>query len=335
MQSIETIQINRIIIHGVNNLAEEPEIAEREELISEGLRVFFEEHIRTCIKSPSALTAKFRSPDSTIASCTAAIIERPDDFVEQAKVIGLWFAHNMGKSGQLQTFLAVISFEDTDLDERYLALLKLDPVRAFVRSGEEKSFEAIQIMPDPSKALSRFAIVRPFSDEFRYDLLYRNQSSKEEDSELAGMWLDGFLEADDVPTPRHMTQLVVKETERWISQNEDMVEEESAGALRNAVRVMAQSEEMDVEAIAEATIPVPEQRENYVNRLLDKGLPETTFEPDREWAERSARKTTYLCDDGVQVSGPSDVINEVVQVLPRSHDHKTKVVIQTRKFLQK
>ncbi len=336
MQLIEAIEIDRIVIHGVNNMADEPEIADREEILSEGLKFFFEEHIRTCIKSSSTLTAKFKHSDSTVASCTAALIERPEDFVEQSKVIGLWFAHNMGKSGQLQTFLAVVAFSDPDTDERYLALLKLDPVRAFVRSGEGKSFEAIQIMPEPGKALGRFAIVRAFDDENRYDALYRNySSSKDEDPELAGMWLEGFLEADDVPTPRHMTQLVVKETERWISQNEDMVQEEAAGALRGAVRTMAQSEEMDVEAIATATIPEPEQRENYIKRLLDKGLPDTTFEPDRVWAERSARKITYMCDDGVQISGPSDVIDEVVQILPRTTDHKTRVVVETRKFLQK
>lgn len=336
MQSIESFEIDRLVIHGVNNLTDEPEIADKEEFLGEGLKYFFEEHIRNCIKSSAALTGKFNSADGTIAACAARIIEHSDDFIEQSKIIGLWFAHNMGKTGQVQTFLSVVLFTDTDTDERYLALLKLDPVRAFVKSGEGSSFEAIQILPYCSKTLNRYAIVRPYDDENRFDILYRNvPASKDEDPDTTNMWLEGFLESADVATPKQMTQLVVKETEKWISQNEELIPDETAGSLRNAVRTMAQSEEMDVEAIATATIPEDEQRENYIRRLLDKGLTETVFEPDRVWAERSSRKTTYMCDDGIQISGPSDAIDDVVQVLPKSQDRKTRVVIETRKFQQK
>lgn len=176
----------------------------------------------------------------------------------------------------------------------------------------------------------------PYDDEARYDLLYRNQpASKDEDPETAAMWLDAFLEAYEVATPRQMTQLVVKETEKWLQANEEVIEDESAQQLRNAVRTLAQSDELDVEAIAAAAIKDDRMREEYIGRLLDKGLTETTFRPDREWAERAARKTTYLCDDGVQISGPSDVIDDVVQVLPKTPDRKTRLVIETRKFQQK
>jgi hypothetical protein len=216
-----------------------------------------------------------------------------------------------------------------------MALLKMDPVRAFVKQGMS-DFEQIQILPDPTRQLQRFAIVQPYNDESRYDLLFRNQpASKDEDPDTSTMWQDGFLEAVEVATPKQMTQLVVKETEKWIQQNEEQIEEETASELRNAVKVMAQSDEMDVEAIAAQVIQDEQQREEYIGRLLDKGLTETTFQPDREWAERSSRKTTYLCDDGVQISGPSDVIDDVVQVLPKTPDRKTRIVVETKKFQQK
>lgn len=337
MQSIEAIELNRLVIHGVNNMADEPDIADKEEILSEAIRHFFEEHIRNCIKSSSAKTAKFESSETTISTCAAHVVETPEDFVQQCKVIGLWFSHQMEKSAQMQTFLAIGLFTDVDTEDRYLALLKLDPVKALVKRGDIKEpFEQIQILPDPSRQLLRYAIVRPFDDEARYDVIFRNQpASKEEDPDTSAMWLEGFLEAAEVATPRQMTQLVVKETEKWIQQNEELIEEESATQLRNAVKVMAQSEEMDVEAIATAAIQDEQQREEYVGRLMDKGLTETVFTPDREWAERSARKTTYLCDDGVQISGPSDAMDDVVQLLPKSEDRKTRVVIETRKFQQK
>jgi len=337
MQSIEAVELNRLVIHSVSNLSEEPDIAQREETLSEGIRHFFEEHIRNCIKSTSVKTAKFNGPDTTISTCAARIIEAPDEFVEQCKVIGMWFGHQMERSSQVQSFLAVALFTDLDTEDRYLALLKMDPIRAFVKRGEASSaFEQVQILPDPSRQLARYAIARPYSDETRYDLLIRNQpASRDEDPETSAMWLEAFLESYEVATPRQMTQLVVKETEKWIQANEETIEDETAEKLRNAVRTLAQTEEMDVEEIAAQVLPDERQREEYIGRLLDKGLTETTFKPDREWAERSARKTTYLCDDGVQISGPSDVIDDVVQVLPKTPDRKTRVVIETRKFQQK
>jgi len=337
MQSIEAIELDRLVIHGINNMAEAPDIAEKEEPLAEGLRHFFEEHIRNCVKSSSAKTGKFNSSDTTISTCAKQIVATPEAFVEQCKVIGMWFGHQMETSSQVQTFLAIGLFSDLDTDERYLAILKMDPIKAFVKRGNAgTAFEQIQIFPDPSRQLLRFAIVRPYNDENRFDVIYRNQAaSKDEDPETSAMWLDAFLEAVEVATPRQMTQLVVKETEKWIQANEEIIEDEAAAQLRNAVRTLAQTEEMDVEQIAAAAIKDENMREEYIGRLLDKGLTETTFKPDREWAERSSRKTTYQCDDGVQISGPSDAIDDVVQIMPKTPDRRTRLVIETKKFQQK
>lgn len=337
MQSIEAIELTRLAIHGINNLRDEPEIAEKEEVLSEGLRHFFEEHIRNCIKSSSSKTGKFNSSSTTISTCIERLREAPDEFVEQAKVIGLWFSHQMEKSSQVQTFLAVGLFTDLDTEERYLALLKMDAVKAFVKRGDlSQPFEQIQILPDPTRQLLRFAIVRPYDDEERYDLIFRNQpASKDEDPETSAMWLEAFLEATEIATPRQMTQIVLKETEKWIQQNETVLENQEAEQLRTTVKTMAQSDEIDVEAIAQAVIQDDRMKEEYIGRLLDKGLTETTFKPDRDFAERNARKTTYMCDAGVQISGPSDAIDDVVQILPKTPDRKTRVVIETRKWQQK
>lgn len=337
MHSIESIELTRLVIHGVNNLSDQPDIAEKEEVLSEGLRHFFEEHIRNCLKSASSKTGKFNGSTTTISTCAERIVNYPEELVEQAKIIGMWFFHQMEKSAQAQTFLAVGSFTDLDTDERYVALLKLDPVKAFVRKNDPKQpFEQIQILPDASRQLLRYAIVRPYDDEQRYDMIYRNQpGSKDEDPETVNMWLNAFLEATEIATPRQMTQIVLKETEKWIQQNEAVLEDQEASTLRNAVKTLAQTDEIDVEAIAQQALQEERMREEYIERLLDKGLTETTFKPDREFAERQSRKTTYVCDAGVQISGPSDAIDDIVQILPKSDDRKTRVVIETRKWQQK
>ncbi len=230
MQSIVSVELNRLVIHGVHNMADEPDIAETEEIISEGFRHFFEEHILNCIKSSSAKVGKFNSADTTVSACAARIIETPENLVEQAKVIGLWFSHQMALSSEVQTFLAVGLFTDLDTEQRFVALLKMDPLKAYVKRGQgAAAFEQIQILPDPSRQLNRYAIVRPFNDEARYDIIFRNQpASRDEDPDTMAMWAGSFLESYEVSTPKQMTQLVVKETEKWIEQNADLLEDETA-----------------------------------------------------------------------------------------------------------
>lgn len=330
----QDIQLDRLAIHGFLGAGKDPEIAEKEEAITDGLRRFFEQHLKSCIGTPSRRAAKFNDPDVTAATCVSAVIEQPETFAEHSKVLGMWFAHQMEVAGAPPAFLAVALLTDLDTDNRYLAMLRLDPTSAFVRHGAK--FETINILPDPARPLARYAIARPHSDDSRYDLLYRNTHEAidtqrgEED-----VWLSGFLEAFEVSTPRQMTQLVVKETEKWIAANEGAIEEGTAADLRAAVRTMAQGEEMDIEQIAASAIKDEAQREEYVSRLLDRGLTEPQFQPDKEWAEKYSRSTTYLCDDNVKISGPSDAIDQVVQVLPKTPDRKTRIVIETRKFQQK
>lgn len=330
----QDIELDRLAIHAYLGAEKEPEIAEREEPLTDSLRRFFENHIRGCIGTPSRRAAKFNDADTTVATCVAAMIEKPETFVEQSRVLGMWFAHQMEVASAGQTFLAVGMFTDISTEDRYIALLRLDPTTAFVRHGAE--FEAIGILPDPSKTLAKYAIARPHNDETRYDILFRNQhdaaaTQRGEDD----VWLSGFMEAYEVSTPKQMTQLVVKETEKWIAANEEVLDEDAAASLRSAIKTMSQCDEMDLESIAAAAIKDDAQREDYLTRLLDRGLTETTFQPDKEWAEKYSRSTTYLCDSNVKISGPSDAIDEVVQVMPKTPDRKTRLVIETRKFQQK
>jgi hypothetical protein len=236
----------------------------------------------------------------------------------------------VGGAASVTADLAVCPFCDPDSGERYVALLKLDPVRVYLRRSDDGrvAFEQILVLPDPSRGLATWALVRRWDEEARYDLLYRANKGDE-------LWVTRFLECDEIATPRQMTRLVVSETGKWLDENAGQVAPEVAQKLVKSVKDAAQADYLDLEELAERVIPNSVLRDEYLGRMLDKGLTETRFEPDRQWAERQSLKTTYLLDDGVTIAGPSDVIDSIVQVLPKTGDGKTRIVIETRRFLQK
>lgn len=334
MKNIEVVQAERIAIGRFTNQSDATHRMATVPLSGE-LRRFYEEHVRNCLKTSSALNAKSASADATIASFATAVINNPDRFDEVSEMIGAWFADCFKTTREPVTHLAVVLVLNPDDHNRYLALLKLDPITMYQYAADET--RAIHALPDCSRTLNRFAVVRAYDEADRFDIVYRNKPAmRDEDHDTERMWLDRFLGAVDVPTPRRLTELLVKETDRWLSAvvEDGELSPEIASKLRAAVNAVVQSTEVNVEQIASAILPST-LADEYVGRFKDKGMTETIFEPDINWARKQAKNTTYICDDGVKISGPSDAIDDVVQVMPKAADRKTRVVIETRKFQQK
>jgi len=334
MLNIEAIEIKRVVIHKIDYLRDKIDFAEKEESPSQNLYDYFDEHIRNVINSTSVKTSKFKTAETTIALCIENIIKDPNTLVEQTKIMTYWFYNNYEKSNNGLNYLAFIEFLDVEDNNKYIAILKLDPVKNYCIKEGSNELEQIITLPDSSRVLNRALIARPYNHEAKYDLLHRNQSQgKNEDPNIGKQWLDGFIEAVDVPTPKYLTQLVVKETEKWINSNETKLNPEESNSLRNTIKTLAQSEELDVTEAADMALKEEEMKINYINNLLEKGLPETSFTPDRSWAERAARKTTFVCDYNVTISGNQDAIREIMTIEKESN--MTVIHVETKKFSQK
>lgn len=331
MQSIQNIELEWAILHTADSATDSPRLSDEPVRLDEDLRKYFEDHIKSCLRSSQTRMGKFMASEGSVtSSCDRMIAEGPSCFKDVSHAIAWWLQKQVGRENALTADLAICPFVDLDTDDRYVALLKLDPMRVYLRRHEEDelSFEQILVLPDAAHGLITWAIVRPWQEESRYDLLYR--ASAED-----GYWTSDFLECEEIATPRQLTKLVLTETSKWLDANAEDMSPEVAADLSRTVRETAQTHVMDLEELAEKVIPNSMMRDDYIGRLLDKGLTEMRFEPDRDYAERQSRKTTYVLDDGVTISGPYDVIDDMVTVLPKSDDGKTHIAIESKKFFQK
>lgn len=324
MSKIEALELNRVIVH-YTTPSGSPVMAAEELLVDDGIRQQFEGYIKKSVNAVSVRTARFAGGDVFMSATASALLDDATQLLAASKVI----AQRVSSLNPVEEHIAVALFTDLDTGARYLAVLMLPLTWSY--QMVETTLQRVATLPDPHKPLGRFAIIAPHCGEERYDILYRNVARKGEEPTFAEEWLFVFLDAEDVATPKEMTKLVFTQTDKWIASQEGM-DAEVARQLHDAVRSVAQADEFDVEQIATAVLKDSAQRDEYIGRLLDKGLTETTFTPDREWAMKQAAKTTYVCDDGVKISGPSDAIDDVVQVLPKTADRKTRVVIETRTF---
>ncbi len=329
MQSIQHVDLEWAIVHTADSAFETPSIADEPLVLDEDLRRYFEDHIRSCLKSSQLRMGKFASSESSVAAACGKIIEEgPGCFREVSQEIAWNLQKVVSKESGVTVDLAILPFRDEETDNRYVALLKLDPMRVYLRPDTEREFQQILVLPDAAHGLMTWAIIRFYDEEARYDLLFRASS---DDS----FWTADFLECDEIATPRQLTKIVIGETAKFLDANAENMSAELVSEISQAVREETQSDFIDLDELSERVIPNSLMRDEYIGRMLDKGLTEMQFVPDREWAERQSRKTTYVLDDGVVVAGPSDAIDGIVQVLPKSEDGKTRIVIESSKFYQK
>ncbi|MBQ0105868.1 MAG: nucleoid-associated protein [Armatimonadetes bacterium] len=333
MLGIEAIDIKKIVIHKIDYENNSVVLSEKYESLGQNLCEYFTKHIRNIIGASNAKTGKFLSGECTVANCVEKITESGEDLLENSKLMAYWFLESFRKDKINFTFLAFIEFADAETNRRYVAVLKLDPQTNYVM-GKDGTVEQIQTFPDCSKPLNRGLIARPYDYNNTYDTVYRNQSvGKGEDPDTGRFFIEGFMEAEDVPSPKYLTQLVLKETEKWAERNADVLSDDEPEILMNTVKNLAQSEEMDVAEAAEEALAEEEMKVRYINNLLDKGLRETTFAPDRAYAEKAAKKATYICDFNVKISGSKEALAEIMSF--EKKDGRTEVVLKTGKFTQK
>ncbi|MBR4748906.1 MAG: nucleoid-associated protein [Abditibacteriota bacterium] len=335
MLNIEAIEVRKALIHKINYRQEKVELAPADHIPTQGMAQYFGEHIRNIINSATVKTGRFESAEGTVCVCAGKMLTDATSFYEQSTIMAYWFYSNHENMGDTTVYLAIVQFADTERDRDYVAILKLEPVRSFMLQSDRVAFEPIFTLPDTAKTVNRGAIIGAYSAGAKYDFIFRNQSQgRGEEPEVGKSWIEGFLEGHAVPTPRQMTQLVVKETEKWINANQDKLQPREPEVLRETIKTQSCSDKMDVIAAANTAISEDQMRAEYVEGLQKKGLPETTFAPDKEWADKHAKKITYVCDYNVTVSGNADNVKELVTI-DRSDPSRVSLLIETKKFAQK
>lgn len=93
----------------------------------------------------------------------------------------------------------------------------------------------------------------------------------------------------------------------------------SRRTVQRATQVLEQADPETVEAVESGELPVA--------RAI-KSIRSTPSASDR-------LKVTYELDHGVRITGYADVLNDFIEVLPGNGDGKTRIMIQTERFVER
>ena len=342
MEKIKTISVLSAVVHVMDNRLGEPQLADVELELSEEVYEFFEQHIVNAAKASGLKLGKSTDESGPRRVCTR-MIEDEGDFIEESKALAAMLFEELGSTSMVRSDIAVCLFVDEDSDQRHVALINMIPVQVFDRrlvkkdGSSQMEMERLHVLPDPGRSPNKTAIYYPEVLGAPFDMLYRDLPySKDDDESTVTYWRERFLKCVEVQSPKELTQIVIRETEKWLESNEENVSPEAGAELREAVREGAVSDEvLNILSIAEKMIEDDDMRDNYIGRLQQKGLSKTSFRPDNDWAEKNATKKKYMLDGGVTITGQRDAMDDIVQMMPKSDDGKTRLVIESKRFMEK
>ena len=134
MQSIQNITLEWAILHTADGGGDAPMLADEPISLDGDMRAYFEEHIRSCLRSSQLRMGKFFASNGAVTSgCGRMIGEGPDSFLDVSHALAWWLQKQIERADGPAADLAICPFIDTDTKARYIALLKLDPMRVYLR----------------------------------------------------------------------------------------------------------------------------------------------------------------------------------------------------------
>ena len=323
MTNTDNVTVQRMIVHKVDHKKyDAPLLSDLESPIEDEVRSFLRQHIALNQEHKRVRTARFLEPsDGAETVCTLCddIFADASHFVQRSRQIATHLFQSMTGDGRISPGdLVICTFsEGEDQNLQWLAILKMDLNDGFVgeRRGEKGQKRVIlRRVPDvlPTGGLQKCAFILPSVLRKKYDLLVLDQQTGRHGAKkpVASFFLKKFMKCEVGFERKEGTQVFVLQSQAWVTQKKDTWPTEDIALFKERTIEAVRANIIDVVAFAHEMIQDPDEQEEYLTHVRQKGLRELTFEPDPEERNRWTRYTWFKGDDDLQVKIRSEAVGE-------------------------
>jgi len=329
MSDNDQITIEKMIIHKVDHRNyDAPQLSDLESPISEEVASFLRQHIVSNREHKYARTATFidtPAGQSVFKNMCDELLGDLDQFTPQSRSIANHLFQTVAEDRRISpSDLVICTFSERDENARWLAMLKLDPEDGFV--GEREIVDGLvrivlRRIPDvlPTGELQKCAFILPQSlrEIQEYDLKVLDQQAARYGARrlVASFFIKDFLQCKVGLNRKDRTITFVRESHQWVKKKMVRWPQEDIERFKRRTTDFIKDDVVDLTSFAQAVIPKPDERDEYLKHMLDQGLEELTFEPDPEERHQWTKYTCFEGDDGLRVRieanaiGPGKTLN--------------------------
>jgi nucleoid-associated protein YejK len=348
MGAVSNLRIESVILHILDRDGQRKVLSERPLPPGSDGRIFdlFKTHIEKSLLDEQSQTAQFKDADAPTAAACRKILEAAAQGEEQAaaelvagsKVLAETLYDIMVRKPRVSRgdlVVCVYRAEEEGLDGRFLAVLKIDPVQAFLlvpREDEQgRRYVDVEVnteaVPSAKEKLQKCAFVR--GDE-RNEMILLDLQRRIDDKEVAQFFSGDFLGAKVVVDSRLATRRLAR---LFVDLENDLQAtgqwgEEIKTKVGNALG--ADTVHLTRKWVDDLGLP-GEQGDKVERKLKDKELLDKVVTIDRGYVEAQGRKKTrYEGDFGLVVEAWQSDFDRIVKPKPLKKGQKEReVVIRT------
>ncbi len=336
MRDINSISIEKAIVHVLDKNSDKPIFTDVEQDIDEDVHEFLAKHILKCLQDDENRKAKFRIGMNIVKEASEEMLGNDDTFIEASKKITNKLFNIMKSNNSISSCDLVICIFASE-DARYIGILKLDYQKTFIHQIEyiENNFKISIVpqdigLPNMNQKLQKSVFIGERGDDNEYDMIILDKQNYSEDSDIALFFVEDFLNSEVITDNRDKTKVLKKAVEKWTRKNlkDDF---ENANKLREEVNnALLNESTVDLGAIREKVLEEESIRESLKTDLEEKGFEvNEAFEVDKQWVAKKMKKKTVKTDTGFDIKSDFEIFNDLSKYqIKRNGDGTVDLIVK-------
>ncbi len=313
------ITIQWLILHKMDHInSAAPQYADLTSSITPDVHAFFVRQIDESRESKNARSGKFLTladgqPASAVQGMCDELTMSEDVFIQQSKSLtACLFDRIKGDKRISVSDLVVLTFTEPPDPASWIAILKMDQHSGLVGDIIETNGKTRAVLKPALGVLTnndvqKCAFILPKDRRTdRRDLVVLDQRRARSGAHRVAVtfFVTKFLQATVGVDPRTMTETFYRESRNWIVDNRTRVSEDEAATLDARVHAALTEVQIDIDALAGATLEAPELQDDYVSymreKLREQDVDDLVFQPDPTFVPKQ-RYLTFSGDNGLKI----------------------------------
>ena len=303
------ININKVIVHILNQEEKSHKLSDFELTTNEKLNNLIIKHITTSIKHDSRRFAKFNRNQNIVYKSCINILSKPDDFVEESKNISRQLFLAMKGTNASSANLLIVQYSHGE--EQAVAILKLDFDDSF-HTEEKKEGEKtkIEVKIDGASFNKRQKLQKC---SFVYEDILENEESEivildkqiEDVSNYFGStFLDCVLSNNDKTNTKNMINEVVN----FINEKYEKSPKKQIAKTYEITSFFQVNPNFELDSMLNRVFDEEDIKDEFKNKIQNNKL-DYTFTVDMPTVEKHLKGRSIITENGILLKGQASLFN--------------------------
>ena len=331
--------IDKLIIHDVPKHKKNeidgapPNYSENESTITDGLRLFFQDKIKTAINGEHSISVCFKEEtESSVPNCVRSIISSDDNFVNLSKEIATNL-YNIQQGNNAAGILLIIKGHINTLSICVILKLERDNGAQLVLNEETRTYNVKEVYDLMLTKKTQIFKVALFFDRSHstanYDGQLRDyQINPKYKKDLNTFFLD-FLGCFPFANPRTSTKLFYEYTKEYINTIPDLIKRSKYTQDLNSYLQKNQTT-INPHEFADDYMVETEHKNQYRAHMQSKSFEFTTYLKDTSLVETQIRKFMIEFENGITILGTNGTFEDKVTLTENEETGECKAEITSK-----